>query len=129
MAQRILSLSVSPELAREMQRIQKEMGFSGRSEMLRAGLRKIMVEHKQQEALVGQKQGILLLMHSKGAEDAVTFAKHEFEEIITTQIHNNLPGGKCLEVFVLSGDAATIKKMHSQLETSKKIDYVKLVVT
>ncbi|MCK4733836.1 MAG: hypothetical protein KAT65_15385, partial [Methanophagales archaeon] len=30
--------------------------------------------------------------------------KHEFEDIISTQIHNHLREDKCLEVFILEGD-------------------------
>lgn len=129
MKHRIMSLSVPESLARDMDRIQQDMGFPGRSEMLRAGLRKLAAEKKEQEKLKGTQECILIVAHSKHAEGDVTLAKHQFEDIIETQIHSNLKAGKCLELFLLSGDASSIRKMHNTFETNRKIDYVKLIVT
>ena len=62
------------------------------------------------------------------AEDAVTEIKHEFEDIISTQIHNHLREDKCLEVFILEGDAARIKELVRLFQITGKMDYVKLIV-
>jgi len=61
-------------------------------------------------------------------EDVVTEIKHEFEDIISTQIHNHLREDKCLEVFILEGDAARIKQLLRLFQTSGKMDYVKLII-
>jgi CopG family nickel-responsive transcriptional regulator len=50
---------------------------------------------------------VLLLIHAQHVEDAVTAIKHEFEDIIHTQIHNHLREDKCLEVFILEVWRAT----------------------
>ena len=125
----IISLSVPEDLAREINALQKTLGYSGRSELLRQGFNKLLAEHRDHEKLKGQLEVVLIVVHSKHAEIDVTHAKHEFEDIISTQIHNNLSKGKCLELFFLRGNASRIKNMYNQLHTSKKIDYVKLVVT
>jgi CopG family nickel-responsive transcriptional regulator len=71
---------------------------------------------------------VLLLIHAQHVEDVVTAIKHEFEEIIHIQIHNHLREDKCLEVFILGGDAARVKELITKFRTSGKMEYVKLVV-
>ncbi len=125
---RIISISLRDEILEEIDRLQKELGFSGRSEVIRAGARMLLADNKEKEKLEGMLSSVLLLIHTQKMEDTVTEIKHEFEDIISTQIHNNLRGDKCLEVFILEGDAARIKQLVRLFQTSGKMDYVKLVV-
>jgi len=55
-------------------------------------------------------------------EDTVTAIKHEFEDIISTQIHNHLREDKCIEVFILEGDAARINDLVRLFLTTRKMD-------
>ena len=125
---RIISTSLTEELLEEIDRLQKELGFSGRSEVIRAGARMLLADNKEKEKLEGRLNSVLLLIHTQKVEDTVTEIKHEFGDIISTQIHNHLRGDKCLEVFILDGDAARIKYLVRLFQTSGKMDYVKLIV-
>lgn len=125
---RIISISLTEELLEEIDRLQKELGFSGRSEVIRAGARMLLADNKEKEKLEGRQNSVLLLIHTQKVEDTVTEIKHEFGDIISTQIHNNLREDKCLEVFILEGDAARIKQLVRLFQTSGKMDYVKLVM-
>lgn len=124
----IVSISLNDKILEELDRIQNELGFSGRSEVIRAGARLLISNTKAKEELSGNINSILLLIHSQEAENVVSEIKHEFEDITKTQIHNHLKGNKCLEIFVLDGDADKIKEMIRLFQTSKKIDYVKLII-
>ncbi|MBC8521338.1 MAG: CopG family ribbon-helix-helix protein [Candidatus Syntrophoarchaeum sp.] len=125
---RIISISLTEELLEEIDGLQKELGFSGRSEVIRAGARMLLADNKEKEKLEGRLNSVLLLIHTQKVEDTVTEIKHEFGDIISTQIHNHLRGDKCLEVFILDGDAARIKHLVRLFQTSGKMDYVKLVM-
>lgn len=112
----------------EIDKIQKEFGFSGRSEVIRAGTRMLIADKKEKEDLTGVINSLLLLIHTQDVESVVTKIKHDFEDITNTQIHSHLKGGKCLEIFVLDGDAVRIKKFVELFQVSGKMDYVKLIV-
>ena len=88
----------------------------------------LLADNKEKEALEGWLNSVLLLIHAQKVEDTVTEVKHEFEDIISTQIHNHLREDKCLEVFILEGDAARIKQLVKLFRTSGRMDYVKLIV-
>jgi CopG family nickel-responsive transcriptional regulator len=124
----IISVSLTDEILNEVDNLQKELGFSGRSEVMRAGARMLLADNKEKEALEGRLNSVLLLIHAQKVEDIVTEVKHEFEDIISTQIHNHLRKDKCLEVFILEGDAARIKQLVRLFQTSGKMDYVKLII-
>jgi len=124
----IISISLTDDILKELDKFQKELGFSGKSEVMRAGARMLIADNKEKEALEGWLNSVLLLIHAQKVEDTVTEVKHEFEDIISTQIHNHLREDKCLEVFILEGDAARIKQLVKLFRTSGKMDYVKLIV-
>lgn len=124
----IISISLNDKLLTEIDQLQKELGFSGRSEVIRAGARMLLADNREKEKLEGRLNSVLLLIHSQKVEDTVTAIKHEFEDIISTQIHNHLREDKCIEVFILEGDAARIKDLVRLFLTTRKMDYVKLIV-
>lgn len=124
----IVSISLNDTILKEIDRIQNALGYSGRSEVIRAGARLLISESKEKERLTGRINSTLLLIHSQDIEDVVTKIKHRFEDITKTQIHSHLRENKCLEVFVLDGDADRIKEMVRLFQTSRKMDYVKLIV-
>jgi CopG family nickel-responsive transcriptional regulator len=124
----IISVSLNEKILKEIDEIQKELGFSGRSELIRTGARMLIAENKEREKLIGRINSILLLIHTQKAEDVVTKIKHEFEDIINTQIHSHLKDDKCLEIFIIEGDADRIKQLVKLFQTSGKMEYVKLIV-
>ena len=124
----IVSISLNDTILKEIDRIQNALGYSGRSEVIRAGARLLISESKEKERLTGNINSILLLIHSQDAENVVSEIKHRFENVTKTQIHSHLRENKCLEVFVLDGEADRIKEMVRLLQTSRKMDYVKLIV-
>ena len=124
----VISISLNEKILEEIDKIQAELGFSGRSEVIRAGARMLVADVREKEELTGTLNSILLLIHSQEVENVVTSIKHDFEDITNTQIHSHLRGEKCLEIFVLDGDADRIKHFVDLFQTSGKMDYVKLIV-
>lgn len=124
----VISISVNEKILEEIDKIQEELGFSGRSEVIRAGARMLIADTREKEKFAGEINSILLLIHNQEVEGVVTLIKHDFEDITNTQIHSHLKGGKCLEIFILDGEAERIKELMGQFLISGKMEYVKLIV-
>jgi len=124
----VVSISLNDIILKEIDRIQNSDGYSGRSEVIRAGARLLISESKEKDRLTGKIDSVILLIHSQEIEDVVTEIKHKFEDITKTQIHSHLRENKCLEVFVLEGDSVRVKEMVRLFQTSRKMEYVKLIV-
>ncbi len=123
----IISISLSEKLLEEIDQLKEELGFSGRSEVIRTSTRMLIADNQEKKALKGDINSILILIHDQKAEDKVTEIKHDFEDIINTQIHSHLKDNKCLEIFIMKGDAQRTNTIRKLFQTSKKMDYVKLV--
>lgn len=123
----IVSISLNDEILAELDRIQKTMGFTGRSEIIRAGIRNLVVEEKQHSILSGLIHAILMIVHDEESEQVVTGIKHNYEDLIGTHLHSKVDGNKCMELFLLHGDATKISIMTRDFQTNKKMDNVKLV--
>jgi len=125
----IVSISLNDEILSEIDKLQKSMGFSGRSEIIRAGIRNLIAEEKQRSNLSGLIHAILMIIHDEDSEQIVTGIKHNHEELIGTHLHSKIEGNKCMELFLLHGEADKVDVMTKDFKTNRKMDHVKLVIT
>jgi CopG family transcriptional regulator, nickel-responsive regulator len=125
----IISISLSQKLLEEIDQLKDEVGFSGRSEVIRASTRMLIADNQEKKDLKGDINSILIVIHNQKAEDKVTEIKHDFEDIINTQIHSHLKDETCLEIFIMEGDAQRMNTLKKMFQTSRKMDYVKLITT
>ena len=123
----IVSISLNQEILSELDKLQKTMGFSGRSEVIRAGIRTFVSEEKQRSELAGNIHAILLVVHNDEFDHVVSGIKHNFEDLITTHLHSKIEGEKCMELFVIDGDAKRVSTITKDFQVNKNMDTVKLV--
>jgi len=123
----IVSISINDDLLGEMEVLKKELGYTGKSELVRAAIRTLIAEKRERENLVGQVSSILIASHNEDAEEVVTGLKHRYERCINTHLHRKQESGKCLELFILKGEASDMKRMLNEFQKNRKIDYAKLV--
>jgi CopG family nickel-responsive transcriptional regulator len=124
----IISVSLNEKVLKDIGKLQKDLGFSGRSEVIRAATRMLVEDSREKAKLQGKISGVLLVVHKQDAEHAISHIKHQFEDIIKTQIHNHLKDEKCLEVFIVEGDAQGARSLLNSFQTSRKVEYLKLIV-
>ena len=123
----IVSISLNNEILSELDKLQSSMGFSGRSEAIRAGIRAFVSEEKQKSNLSGNIHAILLVVHNDEFDHVVSGITHNFEDLITTHLHSKIEKEKCMELFVMNGDAEKVSTMTKDFQTNKNMDTVKLV--
>ena len=123
----IVSISLTEEILKEIDNLQKNLGFSGRSDAIRAGIRSFVSEEKQKENLSGNVKAILLVVHNDEYDNQVTGIKHSYEDLITTHLHSKIEGDKCMELFMLKGEADLVSGITKDFQINKKMDSVKLV--
>ncbi|HET9008595.1 MAG TPA: CopG family ribbon-helix-helix protein [Nitrosarchaeum sp.] len=123
----IVSISLNQEILSELDKLQKTMGFSGRSEAIRAGIRTFVSEEKQKLEMTGNIHAILLVVHNDEFDHVVSGIKHNFEDLITTHLHSKIEGEKCMELFVIDGDAERVSTITKDFQVNKNMDTVKLV--
>jgi CopG family transcriptional regulator, nickel-responsive regulator len=123
----IVSISLTDEILNEIDSLQKSLGFSGRSDAIRAGIRSFVSEEKQKENLSGNVNAILLVVHNDEYDNQVNGIKHSYEDLITTHLHSKIEGDKCMELFMLKGEADSVSSITKDFQINKRMDTVKLV--
>ena len=123
----IVSISLTEEILKEIDSLQKNLGFSGRSDAIRAGIRSFVAEEKQKEDLSGNVNAILLVVHNDDYDNQVNGIKHSYEDLITTHLHSKIEGDKCMELFMLIGEAGSVSSITKDFQINKRMDTVKLV--
>ena len=106
----------------------RKWAFQEESDVIRASARMLIADNREKSTMTGDTNSVLTLIHSQEAEDKVTEIKHDYEDIINTQIHSHLKEQKCLEIFILDGDVHRMYQLAKMFQTSRKMDYVKLTV-
>jgi CopG family nickel-responsive transcriptional regulator len=122
----IVSISLNKDILNEIDKLQKSLGFTGRSEVIRAGIRTFVSEEKQKTDLSGKQNAILLVIHDDEYDDVVAGIKHNYENLISTHLHSKIDGERCMELFILAGDSKHVKAITQGFQTNKNMDTVKL---
>jgi CopG family nickel-responsive transcriptional regulator len=112
-----------------MDKIQKSLGFSGRSELIRASIRSLLSEERKRNKITGFIHALFLAIHDEESDDQVTEMRHIYDKVINTHLHSKIDKDKCLEIFLLKGDEREINEMARQFQGNRNIDNVELVVT
>ncbi len=125
----IISMSIPQELLEQMDTLQEDIGFSGRSELIRTAVTMLANDTKEKSKLSGVVDGVVIVIHPERYTDDLSELPHTFQHIIKTQIHNHLKNHKCLEIFIVHGTAEAIKRFHEAFQTSRKVELVRLFVS
>ncbi len=125
----IVSLSLTDQMLKSMDEIQKSVGFAGRSELVRAAIRMLLEDTRAKDAIAGMTTAVIVVGHDKEDEEPVTRLKHRYEDIVKTHVHCRPTHEDCVEVFVLAGDGREISTMAKEFEREKKIRTIKLLTT
>ncbi|WP_321212012.1 CopG family ribbon-helix-helix protein [Methanothermobacter sp. DP] len=122
----VVSVSLSEKLLADIDALRDEMGFSGRSDVIRAAARLLIDEKRNMQELRGDINAVLFLIHQRNAEDMVTEIKHDYEDIISTQIHSHLKDGKCLELFIIEGESSRVRELTERFIACGRMAHIKL---
>jgi len=123
----IVSLSFPEHMIKEMDEVQESLGFTGRSELVRSGIRLLLQDVKDKNALSGQVTAVIVVTHTEENEQPVTRIKHQYDDNIKTHIHNKVSRNNCVELFLLEGQGNKVASMANDFQKEDKIRTVKLV--
>ena len=124
----IVSVSLPRELVDSIEDIQESQGYAGRSELVRAAIRLLLLDSKERTLLSGRVTAILVVTHDESDEEPITRLKHAFDDIVRTHIHNKMSQYNCFELFLLEGEGKKISSMTSAFQKERKLKSVKLLV-
>ncbi|MBA3962134.1 MAG: nickel-responsive transcriptional regulator NikR [Chthoniobacterales bacterium] len=125
------SVSLPPDLFRELERMAKQKGYDNRSLAIADMIRDQLVEHRTQQRR-GEIAGTITLVydhHTRRVQELLTSLQHDHPDLIIATMHVHLDHDNCLEVLVARGDASAVKRMADQLIGARGVKHGRLTVT
>lgn len=123
----IISLSIDDETLDKIEEIQENSSFNGRSELIRKAIENLHQETSEREDIEGRLNAVIIARHPHRNENKIAEISHDFDQVITTQLHSKLSNDKCLEVFHTDGKAEKVIEFYNRLEGSKNTESVNIL--
>jgi len=125
------SVSLPSELARELDVMIGEKGYSNRSQFISDLVRARLIEH-QAETSTAYIAGTITIVydhHKPKLQSLLTDLQHDNGDLIVSTLHVHLDHHNCLEVLVVRGDAARVRVLADSLISTKGVKNGRLTVT
>lgn len=123
----IISLSLDNKTLEKIEEIQEKSSFNGRSELFRKAISDLYEDTVERDKLEGKLNAVIVVRHPHEREHKVSEISHQFDSVITTQLHNKLDNEKCLEVFHIDGPADDVIRFYNELNGSKHTESVNIL--
>ena len=125
------SVSLPPSLLRQFDKMSDQQGYNNRSLAIGDMMRDRLVEHRQKFGNTDIAGTITLVYdhHKPHLQATLTNIQHDHYDVILSTIHVHLDHHNCLEVLLVRGKAAIIKRISDELISSKGVKHGKLTVT
>ena len=117
-------VSLDSDLLAPFDALCERRGYSNRSEALRDLIRKALVEDAWQNAAEGA--GTLTLVYDHHKSDLarkLMRMQHDEHDCIVATLHVHLDHYNCLEVLVLKGDAARVRRLAERLIATRGVKH------
>ncbi|MFP3985590.1 MAG: nickel-responsive transcriptional regulator NikR [Candidatus Bathyarchaeia archaeon] len=125
---RRFSVSVSPQLLEEFDKVVREMGYE-RSKIIRLAMQNFLTEYRwtSEKERVGVGAIVMIYDHeTRGLEETLTEIQHEYRTVISSTTHIHLDDKNCLEILAVKGDARMIQSLAKKLIKEKGVKQLKL---
>ncbi|MFH1785916.1 MAG: hypothetical protein ABH842_05800 [Candidatus Micrarchaeota archaeon] len=116
----IISISLDTETLKELDRVQKTLGFKSRSKLLRTTLDSFINEYRVMESLKGHIDSVFVITYKESEKHKISDLLHNFEDTIKTVVHQHHVG-ICLEVLIICADARRVRELFSVLKRYKGV--------
>jgi CopG family nickel-responsive transcriptional regulator len=126
-----IGVAIDSDLLDLFDRLIAKRGYTNRSEAFRDLIRDELVEQSW-ESPEAQVVGSITLVydhHVRLLNEKLTDLQHEFHRSILSTLHVHLDHDNCLEVLVVRGKAATLRKIADALISTKGVKHGRLTIT
>jgi len=124
----IVSVSINDKLISKLDELKEELGYSGRSEIIRSSIRTFIEQKTELEDLEGSSNCLISVTHHDDDLESISKTQHDHQKIIKTQIHDHLENHECIQIYLVESEADDIRSFWKDLEANKKVKNVKISI-
>jgi CopG family nickel-responsive transcriptional regulator len=126
-----IGVAIDSDLLKKFDELIGNRGYTNRSEAFRDLIRDELVE-KTWESPEANVVGTVTLVydhHVRLLSEKLTSLQHDYHRAILSTLHVHLDHDNCLEVLIVRGKAAVVKKVADALISTKGVKHGRLTIT
>ncbi|SRR5579871_623502 len=126
-----IGVAIDSDLLRKFDRLIGGRGYTNRSEAFRDLIRDALIQQTAEKP-DSQVVGTLTMVydhHVRALSERLTEIQHESHHHVISALHVHLDHDHCLEVLVLKGKAASVRKLADALISIKGVQHGSLTIT
>ncbi|MFX1341200.1 MAG: nickel-responsive transcriptional regulator NikR [Promethearchaeota archaeon] len=127
----IVSISLTTELLKQLDKFMKKRGYSSRSEAIRDAVRSTISEFELSRFEQGRVTATItaISVHElPGVDERLTRLRHNYNHIVSGNMHLHLGESYCLEVYITEGEAETVLEFISRIRAMRGLHQVNYTV-
>ena len=124
-------VSIPDDLLEKFDALKEEKGYTNRSEAIRDLIRAMLVEEEWVDA-EHEVVGTVTVVYNHEQSDLaqkLTEIQHRQHDLIVSAVHVHLDQHNCLEVLIMRGKAAEVKKAGQLLTSTRGVKHGKMTYT
>ena len=115
-----MSISIDKEALKQLEQIQKRLGYKSRSKMLRSALQSLVKDYEALEGLRGTVEIVFVLSYKESEKNHVSNTIHGFKGSIKSELHQH-GSESCIDVLNIRAPAGKVREMFSVLKRNRCI--------
>jgi CopG family nickel-responsive transcriptional regulator len=125
----VVSVSMPDELLARIDAFADEHGYTGRSEVVREAARNLLGEFDDKQLEDRKLMGVVTVLfdyQSTDVEKRMMHLRHDYDDLVTSNVHNHVGDHYCMELFILEGSLEDISTFVGKIRASQdtlSIDY------
>ena len=106
-----------------------EHGYTGRSEVFREAARNLLGEFEDRKLEDRELMGVVTVLfnyENTAVEERMMHLRHEYENLVASNVHNHVGDHYCMELFILEGTLADISTFVGKIRATQDtltVDY------
>ena len=120
----VVSVSMPEELLERIDQFSDEHGYTGRSEVVREASRNLLGEFEDKKLEDRELIGVVTVLfdyESSKVEQRMMNLRHEYENLVASNVHNHVGDHYCMELFILEGGLTDISTFVGKIRATKDI--------
>ncbi|WP_257297759.1 CopG family ribbon-helix-helix protein [Haloarchaeobius sp. FL176] len=120
----VVSVSMPEELLERIDQFSDEHGYTGRSEVVREASRNLLGEFEDKKLEDRELIGVVTVLfdyESSKVEQRMMNLRHEYENLVASNVHNHVGDHYCMELFILEGRLTDISTFVGKIRATKDI--------
>ncbi|MFB6069421.1 MAG: CopG family ribbon-helix-helix protein [Halanaeroarchaeum sp.] len=125
----VVSVSMPEELVDRIDTFAEEHGYTGRSEVIREASRNLLREFEDAALEDRELMAVVTVLfdyHGTDVEGRMIDLRHEYERLVSSNVHSHVGDHHCMELFVLEGDREDVSGFVGKIRATKDtltVDY------